>query len=196
MLALLILEGYHLKLRYLLPNKRYKTLMSESIAKFDGAPEDFIKKYIKSRKDLFRKYGVIEDQNDATWIYRVENGVKKATTLFNTLYDSVKSKGGFLEFNKKIYNHPDFEGSWETYSFTTIDIVSTELKYLLKEVYFLTEYCVEDNYLSDSYTKVLQEKIQKLNKIYSPLLFNLETELKSLCEKLNSIEKTTKKEKK
>ena len=40
------------------------------------------------------------------------------------------------------------------------------------------------------------EKIQKLNKIYSPLLFNFETELKSLCEKLNSIEKTTKKENK
>ena len=175
MLILLILEGYNLKLRYVLPNKKYKTLIQESIAKFDGAPDDFIQKYIKSRKDIFRKYGVIENQEDTTWIYRVENGVKKATTLFNTLYDSVKSKGGFYEFCKKIYNHPDFEGTWEIYSFTTIDIISTELKYLLKETYFLIDYCVEDNHLSNSYTRVLQEKIQKLNKIYSPLLFNFET---------------------
>ena len=185
-LILLILEGYNLKLRYCLPNKQYKTLISNSIAKFNGAPEDFIKKYVKSRKDIFKKYGVIDNQDNSNWVYINKDGVKKATTLFNTLHNSIKSKGGLYDFCKNIFNHPDFEGGWEIYSYTTIDIVSTELKYLLKEIYLHNEYCIEDNGLSDSYTKINNEKIHTLNTVYTPLILNFESEIKELCKKLES----------
>lgn len=194
-IALLILEGYRLKLRYLIPTKRYKTMIAESIAKYEGAPEDFIAKYIKTRKALYRRTGSIDDDIDNTWVYREKDGLTKAHTLYHTLLDSIKSKGGFYEFCDKITDSTVFESAWDVHSYAYIDIISTELRYLLMEVFYLNEFTVADNGLSASYTRVNQEKIQKLNKIYTPLLYNFEDEIQSLCDTLDKKVKEHKKEK-
>ena len=193
-IILLILEGYNIKLRYLLPSKRYKSIINESLQKFEGAPDNFIKKYVKIKKSLYRKTGSINENIDNTWVYREKDGLTKAHTLYHTLNDAIKSKGGFYEFCDKITNSEVFESAWDVHSYAYIDIISTELRYLLMEVFYLNEFCVADNGLSDSYTRVNQERIQKLNKIYTPLLFNFKDEIKSLCDTLDKKLKDSNKE--
>ena len=50
------------------------------------------------------------------------------------MLNSIKSKGGFVEFLHTVYDM-DFDSGWQAQSYMMIDIASHELQYLIYDVF-------------------------------------------------------------
>lgn len=179
-------KGY--KLKYLILGKNYKANLDDSLQKFKGGPEEFISQFKKERKTVYRKTGKIFFDHNTDSLYKNATATEKIPKLYGLLYKSVLSGGGFVEFINSI-NINDFESGWECNEYLTSDLISAELRYLINEVYRMTDFSLVDNGYSEQYSKRLQETIKKLNEEYSPMLFNFNDELKILVERLTTLTK-------
>ncbi len=187
-LAMMKFKGYKLKYVH---NKEFKTLINESIKKFKNAPKWFIENYTEDTKIIYQKTGKLFFKEDNDWLYRDEFYKDKIIKAYKMLYDSIVSKGGFVQFcvnlTKDItLSEQEEYDEWNAHLFFNLDLISGELVYLMNEVFKLNYFflfgdeCPEEYTLKNEYYKVV------LNDIYSPILFGFEDEVKSVLGKITA----------
>lgn len=182
-LARLKYLGYQLK--YYFSNKKYNQEIVNVIKKFEGAPQEFIDKLKRDTKRTYRYAGYLFSRDTLDKIYKDKKSKQIITDLYTKLYNSILSKGGFIEFFEQIESlNID---SWELNEYICNKLISDELDYLLTQVYWLTDYTIYDNKISEDFTKRNNKMIEDINNIYSPLLFNFKNEVEDVLEKLKNI---------
>lgn len=187
-LAIMKFKGYKLKNMH---NKEFTLLINESIKKFKNAPDWFIQNYIEDTKTTYQKTGKLFFKEDNDWLYRDEFYKDKIINAYKMLYDSIVSKGCFVQFcvnltKDIILSEQEGYDEWNVHLFFNLDMISGELVYLMNEVFKLNYFflfgdeCPEEYALKNEYYRVV------LNDIYSPILFGFEEEVKSVLEKITA----------
>ena len=173
------------KLRYLFLGKNFNKQVSESLKKFNISDPNFIKTFIKTRKKTYRQTGKIYNFKHQTNLSRDNNLAKQSLELYRLLLESIKSKGGFVEFCNKL-TLKEFESNWFVCNLITTNLISDDLCFILLETFILTDFYVSDNGLSEEYTKRNNQNIEVLNKLFSPALMNFEEEINQVIKKLEN----------
>jgi len=171
------------KLKYYYQKKKYKELLNESIKKFVGADEDFIKELKKRTYVSFCCDGVlyyIPTFEETKWLYRSDENKTGFLILVNLLIQSIDNKEGFVFFinqAKTLTNNPYL-------NFVTLynDFLSGEIRYLICMVYDLSDFDLTDNRMSLDYSTKLKKTIDTINNVYTPLLLNFKDELLNVQE--------------
>ena len=170
------------KLKFLFNKKEYKKHLEAAIQKFGTADKEFIKEFKKETRLHWIRFGEFDtDKPFSSWLYRSQEETEKLKTILKVIHNSIVSKGGFVEAINSLENQGFYSGG--IYSYLHIDIVSCELRFLIKQVYKFSSFKIKDPGFSDGFTKRNNERIEKLNNFYSPILFNFEEEVKTLLEK-------------
>ena len=170
------------KLKFLFNKKEYKKHLEAAIQKFGTADKEFIKEFKKETRLHWIRFGEFDtDKPFSSWLYRSQEETEKLKTILKVIHNSIVSKGGFVEAINFLENQGFYSGG--IYSYFHIDIISCELRFLIKQVYKFSSFKIKDPGFSDGFTKRNNTKIEKLNSFYSPILFNFEEEVKTLLEK-------------
>lgn len=170
------------KVKFMLNKKQYKKHLEIAISKFETTDKEFIRNFKKETNLHWIRFGEFDTEKTfSSWIYRSQEETEKLKIVLEALYSSIVSKGGFVEAIGSLDDHELLSGG--LYSYLHIDIVSCELRFLIKQVYNFSSFKIKDPGFSDGFTKRNNEKIEKLNNFYSPILFNFEEEVKTLLKK-------------
>lgn len=174
------IKSKNYQIKYIFLGKNFKTQITKSLEHFKGASKEFTKKYIKNKKYIYKVTGSIYDDVDnqeKNDISLKNFDIEKYKYFLNLLLNCIKNNGGFVEFCKKI-NDIDFESGYGILEYSQIELASPELRYLFCDIYILTDFYI-DKYDNSS------DILDKINKEYSPLLKNFETEITQIIENLN-----------
>ena len=173
------------KLKFLFNKKEYKKHLEAAIQKFGTADKEFIKEFKKETRLHWIRFGEFDtDKPFSSWLYRSQEETEKLKIVLETLYNSIVSKGGFVEAIGSLDDCGILSGG--IYSYLHIDIISCELRFLIKQVYNFSSFKIKDPGFSEGFSKRNNERIEKLNSFYSPILFAFEDEIKNLLNKVNS----------
>lgn len=149
-------------------------------------PDWFKENYESSKRRIYKQTGKIYANPECGWIYRNKNSKNLVLRGYKTLLKSVKSRGGFYEFCKDLEDITDgddiYGNTYELQACMCNDLISSELRYLISEVYYVSYFRVYDNRMSADYTNLNNEIIRKLNEVYSPALFHFEEELENVIK--------------
>lgn len=175
--------GYFLKYYY--NKKEYKRQYNDSVIKFLGADEEFIKEFKKRTQFTFNTTGNIYYKttiDDDKWLLSDEDSLKGLIWLIELLDKSITNKtgfNGFIDDSYKLTHNGDLVVKTLSNRF-----LSGELKYLLFMVYLLTDFNLTDNKLSLEYSNKVQSLREELTTRYDKLLYNFDKEVSSIKELL------------
>ncbi len=166
------------KLKYFFSMKKFKKLLNESLKKFNGADETFIKEYIDFCKTDYRRNGNIDlrEFDYSVKIYTSTENIPKIKLTFELLLESIKTRNGFLAFFDDIREN-NVGDEYEIYRFIQLDMMSNEFKYLIFRVFSDTHFNLHDNGFSKQYSVYLQNVKEKTERVYTPILFNFYDEI-------------------
>ena len=184
-----IYKGY--KIRYMWLGKKFKEQFQEALKKFNTTDEEFIESFKKSAKINYKRCGsVLGEVASSSWVYRSDEHIPMLKEVFSALDDCVKSKGGFVEFIEKL--NKNGHSSYELHCYVLIDILSKELYYLMEDVFHYTDFCLVDIGLSERFEEENNAMKQRLNDVYSKILFEFKDEIKELAEKVAGLKEIEK----
>lgn len=184
-----IYKGYQIK--YMCLGKKFKEQFQEALKKFNTTDEEFIESFKKSAKINYKRCGsVLGEVASSSWVYRSDEHIPMLKEVFKTLNDCVESKGGFVEFIEKL--NKNGHSSYELHCYVLIDILSKELYYLMEDVFHYTDYCLVDIGLSERFEEENNAMKQRLNDVYSKILFEFKDEIKELAAKVAGLKEIEK----
>lgn len=187
-LTFLVIKGY--KLRYYFAYKKYKKLYKKSFAVFGTDDKDFKQNFIFETKKNFKKTGqLFSEQEYSNWIYSSTENLENLQKIVVGLKKSIKNKKGFVWF---IENLEQEISGYQSYALMTGDYVSGELRFLMKQAYDISSFCLMDVGISQKFTEKINNVRKQLDEVYSPILMNFEKEVVELDKKLNNLKKTEK----
>ena len=179
-------KGY--KFKYYFLGKRFKSKVRTSLEKYGDMPEWFTKHFISTHKETYQKTGELFEKQNYNWIYQNIRSRDIILETYEKLLHSINTKGGFVEFINSIENmtESDAEGyygsNYEICLFMCNDLISNEFRYLINEVYSVTNFRLFDNKIYADFTNQNNEIIKRLNEVYSPALFEFKSELENALD--------------
>ena len=184
-----IYKGYQIK--YMCLGKKFKVQFKEALKKFNTTDEEFIESFKKSAKINYKRCGsVLGEVASSSWVYRSDEHIPMLKEVFSALDDCVKSKGGFVEFIETL--NKNGHSSYELHCYVLIDILSKELYYLMEDVFHYTDFCLTDIGLSEKFEEENNAMKQRLNDVYSKILFEFKDEIDELAKKVAGLKEIEK----
>lgn len=185
---LLNIYSKHFNPKYYFLGKRFKKMINSSLEKYGDMPKWFVEKFINLHKNTYRRTGEIFEKQNFNWIYKNSKSLDIILESYEKLLNSINSKGGFVEFINSIENMTEsdadeyYGSNYTICRFMCNDLISNEFRYLIDEVYSITNFRLFDNKIYADFTNQNNEIIKKLNEVYSPALFRFKDELEKALE--------------
>lgn len=171
------------KLKYIHKKKEYLRQINESLPKYIGASEAFIKDLYKVTKDNYYCTGniyYVPTVEDTKWLFRSVENKMGLTMLISTLANAVKKGTGVVGFITDSYNVS--HDGYLTLRTLNNGFLSGELRYLICDLFDLCELNLEDNHLSIEYSTELEKIKEKLTKEYDSIFYGFSEEILLLEE--------------
>ncbi len=176
-------QGYFLKYYY--NKKELNKLYKESVKKFNGADEEFIKDFKKRISFQYYTTGLLYPNftiEDDKWLLSDKDNITGFIMLINLLDNAVKNKLGLNKFIDDAYNLTH-NGELIIRTLEN-EFLTGELRYLLFRTYLLTDFNLSDNKLSEEYSLKISNIRKEVDERYTPLLYNFEEEIMNIQYKM------------
>lgn len=174
-------RGY--KIKHIFAKKKFNKQIVEALIKFNLPNAKFAQVFKKSRKPIFYQTGnIFLKETFFGEVYRNKKIKNKVLILYSELLKNIKNGEGFVGFIKDV-EKMNFDSGWQINYFMCNDSISKELQYIICEVFLMTDFCLTCNQFDLERKEKIDSDINVLNNIFSPILFNFESELECVLKR-------------